>query len=180
MMSLITILSYLQIEDVLFAAGDSIALTWGDIEHIHPSTFINTSFTSLSSSSNLLSPSSDVDIDDDDDHDHIMTDITADVTTEVTEDVKMIEKEEKGKEKGDKDDIDGDVEMKDGDESALSQQADEVREMIWKKLNMDLLISPRKEERCAGVIWLLSIITHCGKNKKVQSLLFDIQVVKKE
>ncbi|BBH02426.1 ARM repeat superfamily protein [Prunus dulcis] len=50
-----------------------------------------------------------------------------------------------------------------------------VRDAITKKLFDDLLYSTRKEERCAGTVWLLSITMYCGHNPAVQKMLPDIQ-----
>lgn len=51
-----------------------------------------------------------------------------------------------------------------------------AREIIVKKLFDDLLYSSRKEERCAGAVWLLSLTMYCGHHPKVQLLLPEIQV----
>ncbi|MCO5551056.1 hypothetical protein L7F22_004553 [Adiantum nelumboides] len=50
-----------------------------------------------------------------------------------------------------------------------------ARDTIVRKLFDDLLYSSRKEERCAGAVWLVSIITYCGKHSHVHQLLPDIQ-----
>ncbi|MCO5585965.1 hypothetical protein L7F22_039901 [Adiantum nelumboides] len=50
-----------------------------------------------------------------------------------------------------------------------------ARDTIVRKLLDDLLYSSRKEERCAGAVWLVSIITYCGKHSRVHQLLPDIQ-----
>ncbi|KAJ0985238.1 hypothetical protein J5N97_003594 [Dioscorea zingiberensis] len=50
-----------------------------------------------------------------------------------------------------------------------------AREVIVKKLFEDLLYSNRKEERCTGTVWLLSLIMYCGYDPKIQQLLPEIQ-----
>ncbi|KAI5083342.1 hypothetical protein GOP47_0003085 [Adiantum capillus-veneris] len=50
-----------------------------------------------------------------------------------------------------------------------------ARETIVRKLFDDLLYSSRKEERCAGAVWLVSVITYCGKHSRVRQLLPDMQ-----
>ncbi|XP_077218029.1 ARM repeat superfamily protein isoform X2 [Tasmannia lanceolata] len=52
---------------------------------------------------------------------------------------------------------------------------DIVRDMITKKLFDVLLYSSRKEERCAGTVWLLSLTMYCGHHSKIQKLLPEIQ-----
>lgn len=51
-----------------------------------------------------------------------------------------------------------------------------VRDAITRKLFDVLLYSNRKEERCAGTVWLLSLTIYCGHNASIQKLLPDIQV----
>ncbi|XP_031477380.1 uncharacterized protein LOC116248548 isoform X2 [Nymphaea colorata] len=50
-----------------------------------------------------------------------------------------------------------------------------VRDNVCKKLFDGLLYSSRKEERCAGTIWLLSLTMYCGHHPKIQDLLPEIQ-----
>lgn len=50
-----------------------------------------------------------------------------------------------------------------------------VREVITRKLFDVLLYSSRKEERCAGTVWLLSLTMYCGHHQKIQQLLPEIQ-----
>ncbi|KAG1338330.1 hypothetical protein COCNU_04G006360 [Cocos nucifera] len=50
-----------------------------------------------------------------------------------------------------------------------------IWEVITKKLFDDLLYSSRKEERCAGTVWLLSLLMYCGHHQKIQQLLPEIQ-----
>ncbi|XP_058078401.1 uncharacterized protein LOC131226734 [Magnolia sinica] len=50
-----------------------------------------------------------------------------------------------------------------------------VRDVITKKLFDVLLYSTRKEERCAGTVWLLSLTMYCGHHPKIQQLLPEIQ-----
>ncbi|KAL0389274.1 UNVERIFIED_CONTAM: Proteasome adapter and scaffold protein ECM29 [Sesamum calycinum] len=50
-----------------------------------------------------------------------------------------------------------------------------VRDAITRKLFDVLLYSNRKEERCAGTVWLLSLTIYCGHNASIQQLLPDIQ-----
>ena len=51
-----------------------------------------------------------------------------------------------------------------------------IQEEIIRKLFDVLLYSSRKEERCAGTVWLLSLTMYCGYHPKIQKLLPDIQV----
>lgn len=50
-----------------------------------------------------------------------------------------------------------------------------ARDVIIKKLFDVLLFSSRKEERCAGTVWLLSLTMYCGHHPKIQQLLPEIQ-----
>ena len=51
-----------------------------------------------------------------------------------------------------------------------------VRDVITRKLFDDLLYSSRKEERCAGIVWLLSLTMYCGHHPTIQQMLPEIQV----
>ncbi|KAK6235429.1 hypothetical protein SCA6_010766 [Theobroma cacao] len=50
-----------------------------------------------------------------------------------------------------------------------------VRDTITRKLFDALLYSNRKEERCAGTVWLLSLTIYCGHNPTIQHMLPEIQ-----
>ncbi|KAF7815581.1 proteasome-associated protein ECM29-like protein [Senna tora] len=50
-----------------------------------------------------------------------------------------------------------------------------IREAITKKLFDVLLYSSRKEERCAGTVWLLSLTMYCGHHPTIQQMLPEIQ-----
>ncbi|KAL3530047.1 hypothetical protein ACH5RR_009369 [Cinchona calisaya] len=50
-----------------------------------------------------------------------------------------------------------------------------VRDAITRKLFDELLYSNKKEERCAGTVWLLSLTMYCGHQSTLQQLLPDIQ-----
>ncbi|KAH9605188.1 hypothetical protein KSS87_006613 [Heliosperma pusillum] len=50
-----------------------------------------------------------------------------------------------------------------------------ARSSITKKIFDDLLYSSRKEERCAGTVWLLSLTMYCGHHRTIQQLLPEIQ-----
>ncbi|XP_021317325.1 proteasome-associated protein ECM29 homolog isoform X3 [Sorghum bicolor] len=50
-----------------------------------------------------------------------------------------------------------------------------AREEIIKKLFETLIYSSRKEERCAGTVWLVSLTMYCGRHKKILELLPQIQ-----
>ncbi|KAF6155314.1 hypothetical protein GIB67_019840 [Kingdonia uniflora] len=50
-----------------------------------------------------------------------------------------------------------------------------VRDVIVRKLFDVLLYSSRKEERCAGTVWLLSLTMYCGYHPKIQQMLPEIQ-----
>ncbi|PRQ32931.1 putative proteasome component Ecm29 [Rosa chinensis] len=58
---------------------------------------------------------------------------------------------------------------------ANKDRDDMVREAITKKLFDDLLYSTRKEDRCAGTVWLLSITMYCGHQRAIQKMLPEIQ-----
>lgn len=51
-----------------------------------------------------------------------------------------------------------------------------VRDAITRKLFDGLLYSSRKEERCAGTVWLLSLTMYCGHHSTIQHMLPEIQV----
>lgn len=53
---------------------------------------------------------------------------------------------------------------------------DIVRDAITRKLFDVLLYSSRKDERCAGTVWLLSLTIYCGHHPTIQKLLPNIQV----
>ncbi|WCJ20554.1 Proteasome adapter and scaffold protein ECM29 [Euphorbia peplus] len=50
-----------------------------------------------------------------------------------------------------------------------------AREAITRKLFDTLLYSSRKEERCAGTVWLLSLTMYCGRHSAIQQMLPEIQ-----
>ncbi|XP_056161044.1 uncharacterized protein LOC115693959 [Syzygium oleosum] len=50
-----------------------------------------------------------------------------------------------------------------------------ARNAITRKLFVDLLRSHRKEERCAGTVWLLSLTMYCGHQAHIQQMLPKIQ-----
>ncbi|KAM0057039.1 putative armadillo-like helical, proteasome component Ecm29 [Helianthus debilis subsp. tardiflorus] len=50
-----------------------------------------------------------------------------------------------------------------------------ARDMITKKLFDGLLYSTKKEERCSGTVWLVSLTMYCGRHPSIQKLLPDIQ-----
>ncbi|KAK6925530.1 Proteasome component Ecm29 [Dillenia turbinata] len=50
-----------------------------------------------------------------------------------------------------------------------------IREAITRKLFDVLLYSNRKEERCSGTVWLLSLTLYCGHHPSVQKILPEIQ-----
>ncbi|KAK9692274.1 hypothetical protein RND81_09G253100 [Saponaria officinalis] len=50
-----------------------------------------------------------------------------------------------------------------------------ARSSITKKIFDSLLYSSRKEERCAGTVWLLSLTMYCGHHHTIQQLLPEIQ-----
>ncbi|XP_038694487.1 proteasome adapter and scaffold protein ECM29 isoform X1 [Tripterygium wilfordii] len=50
-----------------------------------------------------------------------------------------------------------------------------VRHAITRKLFDVLLYSNRKEERCAGTVWLLSLTMYCGHHPSIQQMLPEIQ-----
>ncbi|CAL5190433.1 unnamed protein product [Lathyrus oleraceus] len=50
-----------------------------------------------------------------------------------------------------------------------------ARDAIMKKLFDELLYSSRKEERCAGTVWLVSLTKYCGSHPTIQKMLPEIQ-----
>ncbi|CAH2033513.1 unnamed protein product [Thlaspi arvense] len=50
-----------------------------------------------------------------------------------------------------------------------------TRETISGKLFDTLLYSSRKDERCAGTVWILSLIMYCGQDPSIQLMLPKIQ-----
>ncbi|KAG8089149.1 hypothetical protein GUJ93_ZPchr0011g27896 [Zizania palustris] len=50
-----------------------------------------------------------------------------------------------------------------------------AREEIIKRLFDTLIYSSRKEERCAGTVWLVSLTMYCGQHSKILELLPQIQ-----
>ncbi|EEC68821.1 hypothetical protein OsI_37388 [Oryza sativa Indica Group] len=50
-----------------------------------------------------------------------------------------------------------------------------AREEIIKRLFDTLIYSSRKEERCAGTVWLVSLTMYCGQHPKILELLPQIQ-----
>lgn len=50
-----------------------------------------------------------------------------------------------------------------------------ARDTITKKLFDTLLYSTKKEERCSGTVWLVSLTMYCGQHPSIQQLLPDIQ-----
>ncbi|XP_024006382.1 proteasome-associated protein ECM29 homolog isoform X1 [Eutrema salsugineum] len=50
-----------------------------------------------------------------------------------------------------------------------------TRETISGKLFDTLLYSSRKDERCAGTVWILSLIMYCGQQPSIQLMLPKIQ-----
>lgn len=51
-----------------------------------------------------------------------------------------------------------------------------VRDAVTRQLFDVLLYSSKKEERCAGTVWLLSLTMYCGCHPTIQKLLPEIQV----
>uniref|UniRef100_A0A1S4A5C6 Proteasome-associated protein ECM29 homolog n=1 Tax=Nicotiana tabacum TaxID=4097 RepID=A0A1S4A5C6_TOBAC len=74
----------------------------------------------------------------------------------------------------------GDVSSSMPSSSCVDSEANEeghgtVRDAITRKLFDNLLYSSRKQERCAGTVWLLSLTMYCGQHHAIQKLLPDIQ-----
>ncbi|KAJ1274098.1 hypothetical protein BS78_05G036600 [Paspalum vaginatum] len=61
-------------------------------------------------------------------------------------------------------------------EKSGSEEAHAIaQEEIMKKLFETLIYSSRKEERCAGTVWLVSLTMYCGRHPKILELLPQIQ-----
>lgn len=119
----------LQVEDILFAAGEALSFLWGGVP-VTTDVILRTNYSSLSMSSNFLM---------------------------------------------------GDTSSSLPKLPSMEFQNDEnyhvtVRDAITRKLFDVLLYSNRKEERCAGTVWLLSLTVYCGNHASIQKLLPDIQV----
>lgn len=50
-----------------------------------------------------------------------------------------------------------------------------IRGSITRKIFDNLLYSTKKEERCAGTVWLVSLTMYCGHHPSIQQLLPEIQ-----
>lgn len=122
----------LQVEDVLFAAGEALAFSWGAVP-VNADVILKTNYTSLSMTSNFL-----------------LEDVSS----------SWLKKNYSQENEFNKD------------------GQDMVRDAITKKIFDNLLYSSRKEERCAGTVWLLSLTMYCGRHPTIQKLLPDIQVCK--
>lgn len=119
-----------QVEDVLFAAGEALSFMWGAVP-VTADVILKTNYTSLSMSSKFL-----------------MENVNS----------SLMDGSSKGY-----------IEVSD-DSRAM------IREAITRKLFDDLLYSNRKEERCAGTVWLLSLTIYCGHHSTIQQMLPEIQV----
>lgn len=118
-----------KVEDVLFAAGEAVAFSWGAVP-VNADVILKTNYTSLSMTSNFL-----------------LEDASS----------SWLKKNYNEENESNKD------------------ARDKVRDSITKKIFDDLLYSSRKEERCAGTVWLLSLTMYCGRHHTIQKLLPDIQ-----
>jgi proteasome component ECM29 len=119
-----------QVEDILFAAGEALSFLWGGVP-VTADVILKTNYTSLSMSSNFL-------------------------TGDVTSSLSKYSPNEKGE----------------GNEDCHVM----VRDAITRKLFDVLLYSTRKEERCAGTVWLLSLTMYAGQHPAIQQMLPEIQV----
>ncbi|KAK7856729.1 proteasome adapter and scaffold protein ecm29 [Quercus suber] len=119
----------LEVEDILFAAGEALSFLWGGVP-VTADAILKTNYTSLSMFSNFL---------------------TGDVTSSLAKYGPV----EKGK-------VNDDC-------HAL------VRDAITRKLFDVLLYSTRKEERCSGTVWLLSLTMYAGHHPAIQKMLPEIQ-----
>ncbi|KAL2941950.1 Proteasome adapter and scaffold protein ECM29 [Bienertia sinuspersici] len=118
-----------KVEDVLFAAGEALAFSWGAVP-VNADIILKTNYTSLSMSSNFL-----------------LEDVSS----------SWLKKQH-------------------SEEHESNEDArDRVRDLVTKKIFDELLYSSRKEERCAGTVWLLSLTMYCGRHHTIQKLLPDIQ-----
>lgn len=116
-----------QVEDVLFAAGEALSFIWGEVP-VTADEILETNFVSLSQATNYL-----------------------------TSDAPLVS---------------SNVHERSGCEEAHAM----AREEIIKKLFETLIYSSRKEERCAGTVWLVSMTMYCGRHPKILELLPQIQV----
>jgi len=116
-----------QVEDVLFAAGEALSFIWGEVP-VTADVILETNFVSLSQATNYL-----------------------------TSDVPL-------------------VSSNSYERSGCEEAHGMAREEIIKKLFETLIFSSRKEERCAGTVWLVSLTMYCGRHPKILELLPQIQV----
>ncbi|CAI9106154.1 OLC1v1005230C2 [Oldenlandia corymbosa var. corymbosa] len=127
-LDLIFSLSHSKVEDILFAAGEAIAFTWGSVP-VTTEMILRSNYSSLSAASNFL---------------------MADISSSVSSSKRM--------------------------NSEVSEDYHgTVRDAITRKLFDGLLYSNRKDERCAGTVWLLSLTMYCGHHPMIQKLLPEIQ-----
>ena len=119
-----------QVEDVLFAAGEALSFLWGGVP-VTADVILKTNYTTLSMSSNFL-----------------MGDVNLSLSKYTSN----------------------------GTDTSSEDGHSMVRDAIAKKLFDELLFSTRKEERCAGTVWLLSITMYCGHHPAIQKMLPEIQV----
>jgi proteasome component ECM29 len=118
---------HVQVEDVLFAAGEALSFIWGEVP-VTADEILETNFVSLSQATNYL-----------------------------TSDAPLVP---------------SNIYERSGCEEAHAM----AREEIIKKLFETLIYSSRKEERCAGTVWLVSLTMYCGRHPKILELLPQIQV----
>lgn len=120
----------LQVEYILFAAGEALSFIWGAVP-VSADRILKSNYSSFSQSSNYFAA-----------------------------------------------EMPFSIKKSNSSESCNSDEESHVmiREVITQKLFEDLLYSSRKEERCAGTVWLLSLLMYCGHHQKIQQLLPEIQV----
>jgi hypothetical protein len=124
------IFGVLQVEDILFAAGEALSFLWGGVP-VTADVILKTNYTSLSMASKFLTG----------DVSSSLSEYSLTGESEVNEDYHIM-----------------------------------VRDAITRKLFDVLLYSTRKEERCAGTVWLLSLTMYCGHHRAIQQMLPEIQV----
>lgn len=118
----------IQVEDILFAAGEALSFIWGGVP-VTADMILRSNYVSLSQSTNYLTSEMPIFI-------------------------------SNGLHKS----------------STDNESYGMAQEVIVKKLFDVLLYSSRKEERCAGTVWLVSLTMYCGNHPKIQQLLPETQV----
>lgn len=168
-------LAHSKAEEVLFAVGEALAFVWGGLQGVTPHLLLRTSFVSLTASFNFLSSSAAADSDTPmlesngavDRVDTEMADAAPPAPAGASPAVPGTTSD--GGE-GSSAAVAAAVPVADGDGDRMP-----ARNAILHKVLEELVTSGRKEDRRAGALWLLSLVSYCGREATLQSKLLDIQ-----